>query len=616
MSVSRIWSSVVHFFSVQAVDSRIKPDPEFKRRRKLFISSSKNETGSSSIKSIVSTVSGTTRSPVSGSNNPSLSLWNTWEFRLYYLAFLIVLPWMLKAALATSSDSNPNYYKYSGLLSRGWLLGRKVDNSDSQYRFFRSKFFPLSVLILLQTALKKLFIKFSKSSKIYFDFACGLVFICLFYGINSIKFFTHAFIFFTLAHSLKRKRSLATLAIWSYGVFTLFINQKVRNFPFSNIATILNPMDHWYKGIIPRWDFFFNFTLLRLLSYSMDFLERWHEQLSPQPTTNYEDNQPEFRKSSSVSTLQTIYESGKNSALDEKDRMVAEHHIQDYNFINFIAYITYAPLFLVGPIITFNDYLYQTGNKLPSLTRKSISLYALKVFLSLLLMEIVLHFFYVGAIARTKAWSNDTPLQLAMIGLFNLNIMYLKLLIPWRLFRLWAMIDGIDAPENMLRCVDNNYSSLGFWRAWHTSFNKWVIRYIYVPFGGSNNRISTSFAVFSFVAIWHNIEFRLLFWGWLTVFLLLAETFVTKCFIKYRFKVWYRFFCGAGAVINICMMMVVNLYGFCLGADGTKLLLRDIFSTLSGLEFSLMGAASLFIAVQIMFEIREEEKRHGINLKC
>lgn len=153
---------------------------------------------------------------------------------------------------------------------------------------------------------------------------------------------------FTLAHSLKRKRLIAAFAIWSYGIFTLFINQKMKNLPFNNIAIILSPMDQWYKGIVPRWDFFFNFTLLRLLSYSMDFLERWHEQLSRQPSIDYDDRRPEFRKSLSGSTLQTIYESGKN-VLEEKERLVAEHHIQDYNFINFIAYITYAPLFLDGP---------------------------------------------------------------------------------------------------------------------------------------------------------------------------------------------------------------------------------------------------------------------------
>ncbi|CAI4769466.1 BGP_1a_G0053560.mRNA.1.CDS.1 [Saccharomyces cerevisiae] len=218
MSMLRIWSCIVHFFSVQALDSRIKPDIEFKRRQRIFISSPKEENGSSSSAVTV------TRNPVLSSNSPSPPLWNTWEFRLYYLAFTVVVPFMIKAALATSSESSPNYYKFSGLLAHGWIPGRKVDNSDAQYRFFRSNFFLLAILILLQIILKKVFVKFSKIPKTKFDFACGLVFVCFMYGINSVKLFTHAFIFFTLAHSLKRKRLIAAFAIWSYGIFTLFIN--------------------------------------------------------------------------------------------------------------------------------------------------------------------------------------------------------------------------------------------------------------------------------------------------------------------------------------------------------------------------------------------------------
>jgi hypothetical protein len=52
----------------------------------------------------------------------------------------------------------------------------------------------------------------------------------------------------------------------------------------------------------------------------------------------------------------------------------------------------------------------------------------------------------------------------------------LQLLIPWRFFRLWALMDGIDPPENMVRCMANNYSTLGFWRSWHRSYNLWIIR--------------------------------------------------------------------------------------------------------------------------------------------
>jgi D-alanyl-lipoteichoic acid acyltransferase DltB (MBOAT superfamily) len=37
------------------------------------------------------------------------------------------------------------------------------------------------------------------------------------------------------------------------------------------------------------------------------------------------------------------------------------------------------------------------------------------------------------------------------------------------------MLEGIQAPENMLRCVNNNYNIEGFWRSWHASYNRWAV---------------------------------------------------------------------------------------------------------------------------------------------
>ena len=53
----------------------------------------------------------------------------------------------------------------------------------------------------------------------------------------------------------------------------------------------------------------------------------------------------------------------------------------------------------------------------------------------------------------------------------------MQLLLPWRFFRLWALMDNIDPPENMIRCVLNNYSTRGFWRSWHRSYNLWLLKY-------------------------------------------------------------------------------------------------------------------------------------------
>lgn len=91
------------------------------------------------------------------------------------------------------------------------------------------------------------------------------------------------------------------------------------------------------------------------------------------------------------------------------------------------------------------------------------------------------------------------------------------------------------------------------------------------------------------------------------------------------------------------MMMIANLIGFCVGLDGIVDLLKGILGSYYGAPppspstprrffsfpkgalgvadcvgwaFAAAVIASLFIATQVMFEIREGEKRRGINLRC
>ena len=615
-------------FSVEAVDARIKPDADYIRRQKSALEADKD---------------------LKDGYRASKPLWNTLEFKFYYAAFAVVVPLMVKTAMDAASERNvANYPKFQHLLSQGWLFGRQVDNSDAQYRFFRDNLLLLIQLMLAHLAVKQVALRCSrgKLGVRTFDTLFGLIFLFAAHGVNSLRILLHMVVMFTGVRLLRRQRRWASAFTWCYGIGALFLNDKYRAVPFASLAECLAPLDTSFKGIIPRWDVFFNFTLLRIISYNLDYLERLHNQLqfqrqgssTPQLDESdsvgaYEENllvprsddvddddiqinKPSIKKSGSVSRLQTIDETGRDEPLNERARLTAPHHIQEYNFMNYIGYVTYTPLFIAGPIITFNDYLYQTQHRLPSITRERICIYIGVFAFTLLMMEFILHFTYVVAVSKTKAWIGDTPFQISMIGLFNLNIIWLKLLIPWRFFRLWAMLDGIDTPENMIRLVDNNYSALAFWRGWHRSFNKWVVRYIYIPLGGSSNRILTSLAVFSFVAVWHDIELRLLVWGWLIVFFLLPEILLSEYFQTFRARWWYRHVCALGGTINIYMMMIANLFGFCLGSDGTKMLLHDMFMTSAGFRFFLTSTVCLFIAVQIMFEIREDEKRHGINLRC
>jgi len=98
-----------------------------------------------------------------------------------------------------------------------------------------------------------------------------------------------------------------------------------------------------------------------------------------------------------------------------------------------------------------------------------------------------------------------------------------KFMIIWRFARLWALIDGIESPENMNRCVANNYSFESFWRSWHRSFNQWLIRYIFVPLGGSKYKLYNVWVVFSFVAIWHDVDLNLIYWSWIICLTMMPE---------------------------------------------------------------------------------------------
>ena len=276
--------------------------------------------------------------------------------------------------------------------------------------------------------------------------------------------------------------------------------------------------------------------------------------------------------------------------------------------------------------MTFNDYISQSKYKAPSLTFDRTLRYAIRFLICLLTMELVLHYIYAVAIFNAKPdWDLYSPMQLSMLGYFNLHIIWLKLLLPWRFFRLWSLIDDIDPPENMARCMSNNYSGLAFWRGWHRSYNRWIVRYIYVPLGGSTSRgwigkarsVLNYLAVFTFVALWHDINLRLLMWGWLITLFVLPEVLATLWGKQYRNDpTTYRILCGIGAVLQILMMMLANLVGFAIGIDGLKGLVVGIVGSTWGAAFLAAACGTLFVGVQVMFEVREQEKREGIRMKC
>jgi D-alanyl-lipoteichoic acid acyltransferase DltB (MBOAT superfamily) len=151
----------------------------------------------------------------------------------------------------------------------------------------------------------------------------------------------------------------------------------------------------------------------------------------------------------------------------EKVRIETVRNVSDYNFPSYLTYCLYAPLYMAGPIITFNSFVSQVYEPPKSYRFRSTMLYGIRLFGALILMEFMMHYCYVVAMSKASAYKSLSALELAYYSYFNLKFIWLKLLIIWRFFRFWALADGIYTTENMKRCMSNNYSAMGFWRDWH-----------------------------------------------------------------------------------------------------------------------------------------------------
>ncbi|KAL4932616.1 putative glycerol:H+ symporter (Gup1) [Aspergillus undulatus] len=583
-------------------------------------------------------------------NGASPSKWGTLEFYVYYVVFAVAVPLMFKTVIDVSQESHPTYPTYSHLLSPGWIPGRKVDNSDAQYSGFRDNIPYLLVLLVAHPSLRRIYEHFTRSSsavasnnvasvtaagdaraarRIRFDYYFALVFITALNGVSAIKILIILYLNYRIAKDLPRKYIPA--ATWTFSIGTLFANEFCGGYQLARVVSFWTAADgtgqessllQWartldsFGGLMPRWEVLFKITILRLISFNLDYY--W---------------------SLDFPAASPIEKQLDPAALSERDRVKIPAEQSAFNGRNYVAYILYSPLYLTGPIVTFNDYISQQRYAPQSLTKTRTILYGSRFFLTLLSMELILHFIYAVAISNASPnWSLYTPGQLSMLAFFNLHIIWLKLLIPWRFFRLWALLDGIDPPENMVRCVSNNYSAFAFWRGWHRSLNRWIVRYLYVPLGGGSNRgppsstakpaspiygkarqIFNFLVVFTFIALWHDINLRLLMWGWLITLFVLPEAIGTLLFPPSRWRSrpnTYRVICGVGAVGNVLMMMIANLVGFALGLDGIKGLLSELLGSYAGLVYLVSACCALFVGVQIMFEIREEELRAGIRMKC
>ena len=191
------------------------------------------------------------------------------------------------------------------------------DNSDLQYSSIRNHLPALFVLVIAHPALRKLYDylcradSYSKvpptvnqqssltqgltaeaaadarqEQRISFDLWFAAAFIIAVHGTSAIKIFVILYANYKIAKNIPK--SYLPWITWLFNVGLLFANEYFDGYHFSRFAhyfrtnlssgheDIVAKSDWGYylenlSGLIPQWHVFFKFTILRMISFNMDY---------------------------------------------------------------------------------------------------------------------------------------------------------------------------------------------------------------------------------------------------------------------------------------------------------------------------------------------------------
>lgn len=551
--------------------------------------------------------------------------WRSPEFVLYYvvvalgLAYGIHRAWKFSsrttnllahyAAHSSSLAENPNFAQYGDRLSPGWLFGPMVDASDAQWRSFRTALPSATAMFLAYTLLGIVLRRVEQrrgitamASRVQSRALIAVGGLVILHGLNALKILTLLTISYTIGkHGAGGRKNVGLT--WIYACAVLFALEYLK---LSSLAQWCGPL-RWLSarfsspalaGFFPRWYVTFNITILRLISFNLDYYNAHHAEYQP----NLLQHQEGCRQCNASAS----------GELCERLRMQLAPELEAFSYASFLAYVLYLPLYIAGPIITFNNFYSQLARP-PKIPRRQTLAYGLRWVASLLVLEVLLHSIYCVAIKDARAWRGFAPVDFFMLIYFNLKVVWLKLLVIWRFFRLWAMLDGICPTENMERCITNVYSGMAFWRSWHRSFNQWIVRYMYIPLGGSRRAPWNIWPIFTFVAIWHDLRLHLLVWSWLICLFILPEALLGWASRRLEWERHPQYLRGlaAAAAANMCLMALANMVGFVLGVDGVLEMARST-SLVGSLRF-LFGLLGVFYCgASLLIEIRATERARGV----
>ena len=485
----------------------------------------------------------------------------------------------------------------AGVVDSPYFPGKKIDMNDGQLKSFLEAVPYVTIVAFFFVFLRKLLMKFNNSLNVQllyyvlFGFAFGFSL----HGPGILFLLGMIVVNYAVAAAFAGIKGFPVI-IWIGNLGFLLVTEYYHGYNFTDISDNLAYLDSFHPVL--RWDHVNNLCMLKVVSFLMDY----HWKLTNKIVLTREKHMIKCDECA-------------DQVICLKYRM--ESHSSHYSLLSFVAYIFYPPLYVAGPTLTYNAWISQVQIPQQTYDMKRMATYLMRFFLIFAILMWFVHNLYFPTIANNlrnrHILDAFTPFELIVASYFILKWIWLKFTVIWRYFRIWALFDGIESPENMGRCMSNNYCFEGFWRMWHRAFNQWLVRYLFVPLGGSRYKIVNIWIVFGFVALWHDLTLNLLAWGWGMCIFIMPEVVVKAYFAspkmaEFRKTLYYSWMCAIAGGVYICLMIVANLVGFSFGLSGLTIAIEGLMNW-DG--FLLMGKVMIVLTfgAHFMLMLREKEIR-------
>ncbi|CAG9313295.1 unnamed protein product [Blepharisma stoltei] len=518
-------------------------------------------------------------------------------FFLAWIVFnLLVDGWNLSTRVAAGA-------KIAGLKPSPYSDSGYVDLNDGQLSSFLNNLPALLIFAFLFVFGRKL-LKYQRpdiQSQLIYYLIIGVGMNLYLHGPGIIFLLFELLFNYFLAYYYAGKKGFPVIA-WTFNFSYLVLAEYYHGFKFSWVFPPLSFLDE--IPVEMNWAGVNKMCMLKALSFVLDY----HWALSKEDYLSLDKHKIDCTECSNINVCYTY-------------RMRA--HANHYTLLAYSAYFFYPPLYLAGPTTSYNAWISQVQSPQRSYDTKKLLIYGARLVFVFLVLQWFIHNLFFPAIANNVRnrwiWESFNTYELIIASYFILKWIWLKFTVIWRFFRLWALCDGIESPENMGRCMSNNYCFESFWRMWHRAFNQWLIRYVFIPLGGSKYKIYNIWVVFGFVALWHDLNLNLLAWGWGMCLFIMPEVIVKSYFQKAKFNEFrktlqYSWLCAFGGGFYIILMMAANLVGFSFGIRGLTIVLEEVF-TESGIYLLFKVFMVLTLGAHFMMIIRREETKYEIKNK-